>query len=120
MRHIRKRKFGLSNGKVGAISELMVSVDLMKKGFEVYRAVSIHSSSDLVAIKNGKKITLEVRTASYKSQNRPTIVFDEYKDKVEPAFVSNLSYCKKPMSSDNYALVTFVDDKVHYEPELAI
>lgn len=55
-------KAGLATGTVGAIAELVVSVDLMKKGFEVYRALSQASSCDILALKNGKVYTFEIRT----------------------------------------------------------
>jgi hypothetical protein len=53
----------LATGTVGAIAELGVSADLMRKGFEVYRALSPSSSCDLLVLKNGKVITIEVRSA---------------------------------------------------------
>jgi len=59
---------GLSAGKIGTIAELEVSSDLMKKGFEVYRALSSASSCDLLAIKNNKFWGFEVRTG-YKRKN---------------------------------------------------
>lgn len=52
-------------GTVGAIGELAVSIDLMKKGFEVYRALSPSSSCDVLALKGGKSYPLEIRTGYY-------------------------------------------------------
>ncbi len=64
-----KREFKeINRGTVGAIQELRVSVDLLAKGFEVYRALSPASSSDLLILKKGKAITVEVRTA-YRNGN---------------------------------------------------
>jgi len=57
----------LSVGNKGAISELLVCVDLTKKGFEVFRAVSPACSCDLVARKGDKIFTIEVRTAHLNS-----------------------------------------------------
>ena len=57
----------IASGTVGAISELMVSSDLMKKGFAVFRALSPNCICDLIAIKNGGFFRVEV-TTGYKSQ----------------------------------------------------
>lgn len=53
----------LRSGVVGAIGELKASVWLLEQGYEVYRAVSPHSSSDLVVVKDGEMFAVEVRTA---------------------------------------------------------
>jgi hypothetical protein len=53
-----------STNTTGAISELEVSADLLKKGYEVFRAVSPSCSCDLIAHKNGKLLKIEVRTGS--------------------------------------------------------
>jgi len=60
---------GLSRGTAGAISELIVCADLLKKGYEVFRAVSQSCSCDLLISKNGVIKRLEVRTASGKEEN---------------------------------------------------
>ena len=46
----------------GALSELIVSSDLMAKGYEVYRALSPSSSCDLIVIVDKKPLRVEVRT----------------------------------------------------------
>lgn len=51
----------LSPGQIGALGELMVSCDLIKKGYEVFRALSQSCSCDLVALKNEKCVRIEVR-----------------------------------------------------------
>lgn len=48
---------------VGAICEVQVSADLMKRGYEVYRTMSHHASCDLVALRNDKLVRIEVRAA---------------------------------------------------------
>ena len=58
---------GIKVGTVGAIQELKVAVDLMSKGYEVFRAMSPHSSCDLAVLRSGKLYKLEVRTAYLKS-----------------------------------------------------
>ena len=57
-------------GKVprGTISELLVSVDLMEQGYEVFRALSAACSCDLVAILGqNPPQRIEVKTGSYSS-----------------------------------------------------
>ena len=44
------------------MGELLVSADLLKKGYEVFRALSPGCSCDLVAMKNEKLIRVEVKT----------------------------------------------------------
>lgn len=53
----------LVGSKVGTIAELVVCADLIKRGYDVFRAVSPSSGADLVAIKNENKVFVEVRTA---------------------------------------------------------
>lgn len=53
---------------VAVISELCVSVELLRKGYYVFRAFSTSSFCDLVAIKGKKIYQVEVRTG-YKSDN---------------------------------------------------
>jgi len=66
--HIKKlqvspRRYpGIASSTIGAIGEMLVAADLLSKGFEVFRAVSSACSSDLMISKNGKVISVEVRT----------------------------------------------------------
>lgn len=55
---------GVSGGSVGAAHEMLVCVDLLRKGFEVFRSVSPHSKCDLIARNNGSQYTIEVRTCA--------------------------------------------------------
>ena len=48
---------------VGATSELLVCADLLGRGFEVFRAVSPSTSCDLIALKHGRCVRIQVRTA---------------------------------------------------------
>lgn len=56
------RQWNLSSGTVGAIHELVTCVDLMKKGYQVFRAMSPSSLCDLVAYKDNKYMKIEVTT----------------------------------------------------------
>jgi hypothetical protein len=93
------KTLGLSAGTVGAYSELIASADLLRRGYEVYRAVSPTCSSDLVAIKDGKRLTIEVRTA-------------------RRSRTGTLHYSTRSFRSDHYALVEVAASKVTYEPPL--
>ena len=53
----------LPTASVGAISELRVAADLLAKGYEVFRAVSAACSCDLVVMKNGITLRIEVRSS---------------------------------------------------------
>jgi PD-(D/E)XK endonuclease len=62
-----RRKWNRSTGTVGAISELVVSADLLKLGYDVFRAVSQSCPCDLIAMAHGRAIRVEVRTGSYRT-----------------------------------------------------
>lgn len=47
---------------IGAIHELEACADLMKRGYEVYRAVSASANCDLVVLKDNKLLRVEVTT----------------------------------------------------------
>jgi hypothetical protein len=53
----------IPTGTVGAISELAVAADLMRKGYAVFRALSPSCWCDLIAHKDGVMFKVEVRTA---------------------------------------------------------
>ena len=88
---------GLATGVVGARSELLASADLLKRGYEVYRSLSPHCSSDLIAAKDGKLLRIEVRTG-------------------RRVLSGNIVYSKAKFRSDHYAIV--IEEEVKYKPEL--
>lgn len=53
----------LSPGTVGAVGELAATIDLVRRGYEVFRAISPSSSCDLLVLKGGRVLRIEVRTA---------------------------------------------------------
>ena len=62
---------GKSSGTTGAISELRVSVDLLRKGYDVYRALSPNAPGDLAILIDGNLLLVEVRTTYlYADNNR--------------------------------------------------
>jgi hypothetical protein len=52
----------MPTSKTGAIHELLVCADLMRCGYSVYRALSPAEKCDLLAIKDGKMVRVEVTT----------------------------------------------------------
>lgn len=62
----------LPSATTGAISELVVSADLLRRGFHVFRALSPSCPCDLVGLDgNGKMIRFEVRTSSLSASGNP-------------------------------------------------
>jgi hypothetical protein len=66
---MREKSANISGGTVGAMSELMVSVDLMKKGYAVFRAMSPACFCDIIAVKENKTFKMEIRTGYMSGSN---------------------------------------------------
>lgn len=49
----------LNNGNIGTIQELKVCIDLLIKGYEVFKSVSYSASCDLLIRKRGRNDTLQ-------------------------------------------------------------
>ena len=64
----------LPTGTIGAASELIVASYLILKGYEVYRAMSQCSNSDLIAIRGDKILKIEVRSG-WTQRNGVKIMF---------------------------------------------
>jgi hypothetical protein len=93
-------KLDVSSGTMGAITELMVSTDLLRRGWEVFRAMSPACSADLVISKKGVTLRIEVRTGYI----RPN---------------GTIYWPKKGTVPDHYAVVVMaLDERIRYEPEL--
>ena len=54
---------GLAKSTVGAISELRVAVDLLRRGYSVFRSMSPACPCDLIILKNQHVLRVEVKTA---------------------------------------------------------
>lgn len=52
----------LNGVRRGARSELLAALDLMNRGDEVFRAMSPSASCDLLILRNGKPLRVEVKT----------------------------------------------------------
>jgi hypothetical protein len=58
----------------GTISELVAAIDLMRRGYDVFRALSAQSSCDLVAIGHDQMLRIEVRSTTYGKVGKPYAV----------------------------------------------
>ena len=94
----------VSSGTVGAIHEMMVATDLMKRGFHVFRALSQSCPCDLVAYNvSGVPYRIEVRTWN------KTVTGDIY--------ASQLSKPKDKGRQDCFAFVSR-DGEIRYVPDI--
>lgn len=91
--------YNLSHGTAGALAELIVATDLIKRGFELYRAMSQSSSCDLLALKNKKLYDFEVRTG--------------YRNKKGSYF-----YSKHSIKGAYLAIVIHKTNEIIYEPKI--
>ena len=94
-------RYGRTSATTGAIAELRVSIDLLQKGYDVFRALSPSCSCDLAILKDAKILRIEVRTCFI------GVTGKIYKVK---------SQRDSPEKADVYAWV--LPDKIIYEPEL--
>jgi hypothetical protein len=72
----------LATGTTGAIGELLAAADLMRRGFHVFRALSPHCPSDLIAYSTvpgtpqvGAPLRVQVRTAQISKSGIGNISF---------------------------------------------
>lgn len=94
------KELGLSTGTVGALSELRVAIDLMKRGFHVFRALSPACPADLVIYSNGAAPqTVQVRTGYGRSTGDGAVRI----------------YASREGTHDIMALA--LTDRIVYEPE---
>ena len=64
----------LQSGSMGALAEILVSADLMRRGYQVFRALSPNAPCDLIVLNNGFPLLVEVRTG-LRNITRNTITF---------------------------------------------
>jgi hypothetical protein len=97
--NLRQPTLKLATGTIGALSELIVCSDLLQRGYEVFRAVSPSCSTDLIASKNDNIFKVEVRTGRYNASKK-------------------LYYANQNVRSHVVAVVTLVDKKIWYIPDI--
>jgi hypothetical protein len=94
-------RLNISSGSLGALSELVACADLMRRGYEVFRAVSPTASCDLIATHGPVSLRIEVRTGYRMTDGRL-----DY-----PKFSKDIGRC------DVYAVV-LDGSEVQYDPDL--
>jgi len=96
----RNNPYNLPTATVGALSELKVAVDLLSRGYSVFRALSPSCSCDLAVLQDHKLLRVEVKTGAYSTSG-----------KVSDTFSHN------PKNYDVLAIV--LSDQIVYRPPLA-
>lgn len=61
-------KYGVSVGTMGAINELVICVFLMRKGYQVFRNMSVNGDTDIITLKDGEFKKVQV-TTGYRKKN---------------------------------------------------
>ncbi len=69
-RELNGKPSGLAPGTVGAMHELVVCADLMRRGLHVYRAMSPHNPCDLAAVVGDVTLRIEVTTGIYTNSGK--------------------------------------------------
>lgn len=95
----------VSTSTTGATHELLVTTDLLKRGFNVYRAISPNAPCDLIVEKDGKLCRLEVRTNNHKRRDGKALMPTPLKDcGRQDAYAviagSEINYCASPTAAD--------------------
>lgn len=91
----------VKNGVIGGIAELLVCGDLLLKGFDVYRSLTINGECDVIALKDGLMCRIEVKSARI-VQGRPR--FSEHKLVAKNFDVLALAYLR--------------EQKIEYRPDV--
>ncbi len=95
--NIKSSTHDLCRGTAGTVQELIVTVDLLKKGFEVFRSVSPSCSCDLAIVKNKQMLRIEVTTGYVSSKS------------------GHICFPKKDFSKFD-VLAIVVNDVIKYQP----
>ncbi len=69
---------GISSGDIGASYELLVSAELMQRGFDVFRNLSPNGPVDLVVYKDGKLLRVQVKGSPHAFDAEHYDVFAHY------------------------------------------
>lgn len=70
-RHTKLHFNTISTPTKGTIAELQISIDLLKRGFPVFRALSPSCPCDLAIVVDGKLLRIEVTSAKQGPNGRP-------------------------------------------------
>jgi len=56
---------GVTSGTTGTISELAVGIDLLSKGYDVFKSLSPNASFDIAIFRDKKFLRVEIKTGYY-------------------------------------------------------
>lgn len=101
-RHPLVNATGLPTSTVGAMHEMVVATDLMRRGYHVFRALSPSAPCDLAILKDTRLIRVEVRTGQRRLDGTITC-------HVQPKDIGR---------SDILAIVLNGENAVTYRPDL--
>jgi hypothetical protein len=68
---------------IGSAAEMLVAADLLSRGIEVFRALNMHCSCDLVAHRFGRLVKVEVKTGKIDSRGRPIVGISRQRGKFD-------------------------------------
>lgn len=91
-------RFGLRPNTAGTISELRVVIDLLQKGYQIFRAVDTGAKCDLAIVKNALLKLVEVKSAHYRPDGK--VMFG------------------KPVNNEFDYLALCLPDQIIYQPPL--
>ena len=74
---------GKSIVTAGAISELRVAIDLLSKGYNVFRSLSPACPCDFVILKDKQLLRVEVRTTHISSTGKPYKAISKHDDPID-------------------------------------
>lgn len=57
-------------GAIGSINQITIACDLLKRDYEVFTPLNLHSSCDLIALKGNKLLRIEVTTGRKSTTGR--------------------------------------------------
>lgn len=94
----------LKMGATGAVSEMMVCIDLLRRGFDVYQSVAACGSCDLIALKYGSARACRIEVKTAQRRKRGTLCYGQrkYQDR----------------NHDVLALVVLKEGKITYTPSI--
>lgn len=104
------KKLTLPPSTIGEISELLVSSDLLKKGFDVFKALSSSCYCDLIATKKDLILRVEVKTC-YKDKNNSKLYFNKSKNNFDIYAVCNRNTYKITYLDKNGKRYSLKDSK---------
>ena len=99
---LNQRSLSLSCGTVGALSELLAAAELMRQGYEVFRALSPSCSCDLAVLLEKRLLRVAVRTGHRNIQGRLDAAVNE----------------SEVHRHDVLAIVDLTENKVEFRPAL--